>query len=289
MNMQSKDYPSIYCSADELSLSSQKRFFLALKAHLVLLVFAAILSLINVSGSLVATLQLVTLLSVLFCSIYLFCMRPDRIWYAGRAVAESIKTITWRYISRAEPFQGDDANARTHFSKSLKAIIDQNAKIFSAVTTRLDAPQITPVMEEMRNQPLKTRWNIYMQNRVGEQLAWYAKKALLNKKMSNHFFGILILVNAIAVCCAILRIIFAEQPFWPTDIFVATAASLLGWMQAKRFSELSASYALTAHEINLIKEQSAPPNTEQDFSLFVGDTENAFSREHTQWAARRDI
>lgn len=287
--MQSSDYPSIYCSADELSLLSQKRFFLALTAHLVLLIFAAILSLVNISGSLIAILQLVTLLLVLFCSIYLFSLRPDRLWYAGRAVAESIKTITWRYISRAEPFQGDDINARTHFSKSLKAIVDQNGEIFRAVTTRLDTPQITQVMETMRSQPLEKRWNIYMQDRVSEQLAWYAKKASFNKGMSKKFFKTLIFINSIAVLCAIFRIIFSEQSFWPTDIFVATSASLLGWMQAKRYSELSASYALAAHEINFIKEQSAMPNNDQDFSLFVGDTENAFSREHTQWAARRDI
>ncbi|HAT9397997.1 DUF4231 domain-containing protein [Legionella pneumophila] len=287
--MQSSDYPSIYCSADELSLLSQKRFFLVLTAHLVLLIFAAILSLINISGSLIAILQLITLLSVLFCSIYLFSLRPDRLWYAGRAVAESIKTITWRYVSRAEPFQGDDTNARAHFSKSLKAIVEQNAEIFRAVTTRLDAPQITQVMETMRSQSLENRWNIYMQDRVSEQLAWYAKKANFNKGMYNKFFWALIFVNSIAVLCAIFRIIFSEQTFWPTDIFVATSASLLSWMQAKRFSELSASYALAAHEINFIKEQSFMPNNDQDFSLFVGDTENAFSREHTQWAARRDI
>ncbi|HAU1979728.1 TPA: DUF4231 domain-containing protein [Legionella pneumophila] len=287
--MQSSDYPSIYCSADELSLLSQKHFFLALTAHLALLIFAAILSLINISGPLIAILQLITLLSVLFCSIYLFSFRPDRLWYAGRAVAESIKTITWRYVSRAEPFQGNDTDARAHFSKRLKAIVEQNAEIFRAVTTRLDAPQITQVMETMRSQSLENRWNIYMQDRVSEQLAWYAKKANFNKGMSKKFFWALIFVNSIAVLCAIFRIIFSEQTFWPTDIFVATSASLLGWMQAKRFSELSASYALAAHEINFIKEQSIIPNNDQDFSLFVGDTENAFSREHTQWAARRDI
>lgn len=233
--MQSSDYPSIYCSADELSLLSQKRFFLVLTAHLVLLIFAAILSLINISGSLIAILQLITLLSVLFCSIYLFSLRPDRLWYAGRAVAESIKTITWRYVSRAEPFQGDDTNARAHFSKSLKAIVEQNAEIFRAVTTRLDAPQITQVMETMRSQSLENRWNIYMQDRVSEQLAWYAKKANFNKGMYNKFFWALIFVNSIAVLCAIFRIIFSEQTFWPTDIFVATSASLLSWMQAKDF------------------------------------------------------
>ena len=106
--------------------------------------------------------------------------------------------------------------------------------------------------------------------------------------MSGYFFWALIGVNAIAVVFALLRIICVDQPYWPTDVFVSTAASILSWMQAKRFSELAASYALAAHEIGLIKEQSMAPDTPEKFSLFVGDAENAFSREHTQWVARKD-
>ena len=55
----------------------------------------------------------------------------------------------------------------------------------------------------------------------------------------------------------------------------------------ERFSELAASYALAAHEIGIIREQ-ANAVSEAQFSTFVADTENAFSREHTQWVARKD-
>jgi SMODS and SLOG-associating 2TM effector domain 1 len=99
----------------------------------------------------------------------------------------------------------------------------------------------------------------------------------------------LIAVNGGAVVLALLRIQFIKADMWPTDIFVAAAASLLSWMQAKRFSELAASYALATHEIGIIREQSLEPNSDEAFSLFVGDAENAFSREHTQWTARRDV
>ncbi len=104
--------------------------------------------------------------------------------------------------------------------------------------------------------------------------------------MSRYFFWALIGVNTIAVVCAVLRMVYVDQPFWPTDVFVAMAASVLSWMQAKRFSELAASYALAAHEIGLIKEQSLLPDTPEKFSLVVGDAGNAFSREPTQWVAR---
>jgi hypothetical protein len=106
--------------------------------------------------------------------------------------------------------------------------------------------------------------------------------------MATRFFLAVIIMNTIAVIFAIARIWFPSTPYWPTDALVTLAATTLSWIQAKRFSELSASYALAAHEISLIKEQSLSVMTDDDLSQFVGDAENAFSREHTQWIARKD-
>lgn len=287
--MQEQDFPALYRSADDLSLESQTHFFRALKLHLLLLVAATILSIASIPHWSISALQLLALLGALSCSVYLFGRRPDRYWYAGRAVAESIKTITWRYVCRAEPFQSDDAVAKSAFQQKLKSIIDQNREVAQALTKHLDAPQITSVMANMRMSSLDERKLTYANNRIKDQLTWYAKKAVFNRRTSNGFFWALIASNSVAVVCAILRIRFVEVPFWPTDVFVAASASLLSWMQAKRFSELASSYALAAHEIGLIRENSLQPINDEEFSLFVGDAENAFSREHTQWVARKDV
>lgn len=286
--MQEEDFPALYRSADKLSLESQTHFFRALRFHLVLLVGAAVLSAVNFSHWSIATLQLIALLGALSSSIYLFSKRPDRYWYSGRAVAESIKTITWRYVCRAEPFQGNDAKARSDFQQKLKSIVDQNKDVAQALTNYLDAPQITGAMTQMRACSLDDRKGRYAENRIKDQLTWYAKKAAFNRKTSSGFFWALIITNGVAVLFAILRATFTAVPYWPTDIPMVAAASLLSWMQAKRFSELAGSYALAAHEIGLIREQSLQPNTDEEFSSFVGDAENAFSREHTQWVARKD-
>jgi hypothetical protein len=287
--MLDNDFPALYRSADELSLESQTHFFQALRLHLGLLVIAAIFSLVSVPHRLVAVLQLVSLLGALSCSIYLFSKRPDRFWYAGRAVAESIKTITWRFVCRAEPFQANDAEATHDFQLTLKAIVDQNKDVAQALTTHLDEPQITDAMRTIRALSLEDRRETYATKRIKEQLSWYARKAAFNRMASNGFFWALIVTNGFAVLCAILRIVCVTVGFWPTDILVALAASLLSWMQAKRFSELASSYALAAHEIGLIREQSLGAQTDVEFSDFVGDSENAFSREHTQWVARKDV
>lgn len=287
--MTEPDFPALYRSADRLSLRAQRSFFLALGAQLVLLVVAAGLSVFNLPHWGIALSQAVVLLGALGCSIFLFAKRPDRQWYAGRAVAESIKTITWRYVSLAEPFESNDEVAmRQEFSKKLKAIVDQNREVAQSLTEHLDGAQITPAMTSMRAEPLDARKAKYAEARIADQLAWYAKKASVNRTMSEKFFLGLIAVNGFAVLSALLRIRFSDAPYWPTDIFVACAASLLTWMQAKRFGELAASYALAAHEISLIRDQALLPATQHAFSVFVGDAENAFSREHTQWVARKD-
>lgn len=287
--MREQDFPALYQSADKLSLVSQKNFFRALGMHLIALIVAAFLSIVISIHSLVAVTQLIVLLGALACSIYLSAIRPDRLWYAGRAVAESIKTISWRYVCRAEPFSNDDTTSYAGFLEKLKQIVEQNKPVCQLLTEHLGEEQFTSAMVSMRSCSLDDRRSTYVNFRVKDQLTWYAKKAAFNKKMSQYFFRGLIAINGIAVICATVRISYINQPFWPTDIFIAIAVSLLSWMQAKRFSELAASYTLAAHEISLIKEQSSLPSTESEFSQFVGDAENAFSREHTQWVARKDV
>jgi hypothetical protein len=92
--MQGQDFPVIFRSDDDLPLRSQRHSFRALRVHPVTLVVAAILSIISTPHWSLGAAQLLALLGALGCSMYLFSMRPDRLWCAGRALAESIRTIT---------------------------------------------------------------------------------------------------------------------------------------------------------------------------------------------------
>lgn len=286
--MQEVDFPALYRSVDRLSLDSQKHSFRALLLHLSMLLAAAVLSIVNSTVWWMAGLQAVVLLMALSCSIYLAVKRPDRLWHSARALAESVKTMSWRYSSCAEPFDGSASVARSEFRDRLVSAVEQNRDIVKALTVHLEEAQIPQRLDELRVAPLQERISVYKQGRVNDQLSWYASKAKFNRTASGWAFGALIVVNVFAVAFALAKIRYPDSPYWPTDGFVTLAACLLTWMQAKRFSELAASYALAAHEISLIRESMATIKTEKDFSTFVGDAENAFSREHTQWIARKD-
>lgn len=286
--MKESDFPGIYQAADTLSGNAQAHFFTALVLNLLSLVLAAVVSVVNYPHWVSAVVQALLLAGAMASSVYLALVRPERLWYSGRAVAESIKTLVWRYVSRAEPFHEADDVSKTLLLEKLKQVVKQNKAISDKLITHLKEKQISDMMVQLRSGSFDERRNTYIQHRINDQLAWYEKKATFNKRASSRFFATLVLVNAIALLCALIKIANVQYQYFPTDILIAIAASLLTWMQAKRFSELSASYALTANEIGIVREQADDLVSDGALSSFVGDSENAFSREHTQWVARKD-
>lgn len=286
--MKHSEYPAIYKSASDLSAESQKGYFNALKWNMGLLMAAAVISVVNSSCPWAAIVQALVLLGALGCAIYLYAAKPDRHWYSARALAESVKTSTWRFITKAEPFTNPDDQDRHNFILRLKQVLDSNKDVAGRLSTHLDESQITDEMERVRQLSTADRQAYYRNNRVVEQLAWYAKKASFNKRKATLYYFVLFAIILVAVILALCKIKFSSAPYWPTDAFVTLAASMLSWIQAKRYQELSISYALTAHEIVFIRQHASNNMEDGELSIFVGDAENAFSREHTQWVARRD-
>jgi hypothetical protein len=286
--LKQSDYPALYQSASDLSQDAQNAFYRAFLFHMGLLAVASAISIVNSPCPEVAILQALVLIGALGCAIYLYLGRPDRHWYSGRAVAESIKTSTWRYISKAEPFDNEDEVDRHNFGLKLNAIVEQNKDVAGLLTAHLDGLQISNEMDRLRQAPVAERLDYYRTYRIVDQQNWYAKKANANKRMVNRYFIALLATIGVAIFFSIAKVRYPSTPYWPTDFFVTVAAGLLSWIQAKRFQELSASYTLAAHEISLIRQQSGSAMSDEQLSKFVGDAENAFSREHTQWIARKD-
>ncbi|WP_049397235.1 DUF4231 domain-containing protein [Stenotrophomonas maltophilia] len=287
--MRIEDFPALYRSADDLAAREQRRFFLLLRCNLVFLILGAALSFGSVDHWLIALLQALALLAALAFSVALYTIRAERIWYAARALAESTKTLTWRFLSRAEPFDEADDDAEKLLQSRLAATLHQNRELAGRFQSDLEARQITEQMRFLRSNDLAMRVATYRLHRISNQRAWYASKAKESSSRSRTCFAVVVAANTAAVASALLKIKFSDFQYWPTEVLVAIASGALAYLQSKRYSELAASYALTAHEIGVVEEQLAQVKGEREFSLFVGDAENAFSREPTQWEARKDI
>lgn len=293
--MENADYPGLYAAADAAAGRAQRGFFGWLALNLVSLTVAAGLSPYADRSWVFALLQMVALVIGLGCTVYIEGLQPQRRWYRTRALAESVKTLTWRYVMRAAPFEGEDEASRRKFFTNLRKIVDENHD----ASTRAVADageQVTPAMEKIRDSSLEERIERYRKNRIEDQHAWYARKARSNTDTARLWFALLVFFNILAIGLCVVRLSEPGREFWeehvgkwPIDFFTIAAGSVLAWMQTKRFQELAASYTLTAYEIGILRaDLPKKDSTESRFAHFVADAENAFSREHTQWRARRD-
>jgi hypothetical protein len=290
--MKQSDYPALYRAADAASISAQKFYTLILSLYLFLLVGAASFSLFSRESQYFAVTAAALFLSTLFLSILIAAKRYDKIWFSARAVAESVKTRTWRYIMRTEPYNhSPDSQEDTRaFLKDLKQILDQNREIadqFAQESSTGD--QITNEMVSIRSAQLSSRIDTYRFRRIDDQRDWYTRKAGFNKRMTRFWFFLICSFQGLAVICALVRTARPYLDYLPTEVLAVAAASVLSWMHAKRYQELATSYSLTSQEIGFIKSLMKDVHDEKAFSDFVSDAENAFSREHTHWQARRNV
>lgn len=290
LKINDKELPGLYQAADRASLDGQKIYFLGLASYLLLLILAAVVSFSSSTSTTAAIISAILFLITLGILIALRVMRPDDIWYNGRAVAESVKTRSWRWMMRSEPY--DEFENITMISKQfindLKIILNQNRSLASKLPTDayMESP-ITDTMAAVRAKPVNERIDIYKNDRVQNQADWYARKAIFNKKRSRRWFWASVFLHAIAITMLLFRISDLSLSL-PVEVIATAATAALTWLQAKKHNELASSYSLTAHEIVLIKGEALSIDTDKDLSEFVVNTEAAFSREHTQWAARKN-
>ncbi len=289
LNIEGDTLPGLYQSADKASLNSQSGYFFGLWAYLVLLVLAALVSYIwpkNPYGAIVSASLFLVTLGIL---IALRLIRPDDLWYNGRAVAESVKTRTWRWCMRAEPYQNCDNVdlVSRQFINDLKTILTQNRSLSKTLDAEAGVNDpISETMYRIRALPYEDRLEIYKKQRIDNQANWYSLKSQFNKRKARQWFWISVFFHALAIAMLLYRILDPLLGL-PVEVVATAAAAVLTWLQAKKHNELNSSYALAAHEIILIKGEALSVKSEKELSEFVLDSENAFSREHTQWTARK--
>jgi len=290
MKLEEKNFPALYQAADKASIDAQCVYYFALRCYLILLIVAAFVSFYWPKGVYGALLSAILFLVTLGILIWLKVQKPEDIWYNGRAVAESIKTRTWRWMMKAEPYENDFSEEQTQkeFLSDLKAILRQNRSLSSFLEWNPDLGEAISVeMKVVRSLSLAERLDIYKNERVDNQSIWYSKKSQFNKRKSKQWFIVSIVLHSAAVLMLLYRI---KEPgaTLPIEIMATAASAVLTWLQAKKHNELKSSYTLAAHEIVLIKSEYASINTDNQLSDFVVNSEAAFSREHTQWTARKN-
>lgn len=312
--LEETDMPNLFQHADKQAVKAQKIYLGWLRGELILLGLGVFVGVFNgfitqigsfpmkiepfyVAGIHITTLTYITiteaalLFIALLARIIRIAARPERLWYEARAVAESVKSIAWRYAVGGAPFE------KTQSGDTLSAIVDDRFKNirtdlskYKATESALRQGQVTPQMEAIRALGFDQRKRVYRVGRVADQQTWYTNKAAFNLSRARWSHGILIVVEILAVLAALLPIVLSALQFFPFN-FQSLMANIAGggvaWMAAKRYEDLNASYSVTAKELKKVASDSEKPQDEPSWALFVENAEGAMSREHQLWRATR--
>jgi hypothetical protein len=211
----------------------------------------------------------------------------DAQWFDGRAVSETVKSATWRYVMHAAPYQGDDAAANAEFIETLRETIAARPALGGHLhQIPADGQQITASMRQLRALPFPERRQRYLDARVGDQIRWYSSKAAENARQATRWFWIGFIAQGAALVLAIMIVAAPGVPDLVAGL-AALAAVAAAWTQFGRHDELSKSYGLAAQELAFLRSTVDAAADEEALHVAVADTEDAISREHTMWMAKR--
>lgn len=288
------DFPALYRASDKASITAQNQFVFLTSIDLGLMLMAAIVGSLTFSDISMKTTLAITsaifLTAGIFVTIIIRTTKLERAWYDGRAIAESAKTLAWRYMTGSAPYSIDiGSKVDDMFISSLRSLLAER-KVFAA---RLDGQyawgkQITDKMKTIRILSTDERKRIYLSERIDEQRKWYSENTKKNLISANRLFILTIASQALAIIFAFTMIIWQGSLIQLTGVLTTLATAFMTWTQMRRNEELAQSYGLAAQELSFIYEQSSQVKTEKELSTYIINSENAISREHTMWLARRN-
>jgi hypothetical protein len=233
-------------------------------------------------------LALVAFAAALGAELYGALARPERAWYEGRAAAESAKTLTWRYATRGESFEDvGDPTTDSRFLASLNDLLHDLGDLQLDPGQGVEE-QITGRMRELRAESFAVRRDAYLTGRIRDQQSWYTGKATTNKRRGHFWLIVSIALEAAGLIGGALRA-FAGVDVDLLGVFAALAATVTAWVQAKQHQNLATAYGITALELASVASEAVALTDESAWGRFVGEAEEAISREHTLWRASRGL
>lgn len=282
--------PALFKAANSASLRGQHSFLIATQLRLGALLFAAALG--ATVGEIgppdwFAAAAVAGFIVAVGVELYLLVARPERTWYEGRAAAESVKSLAWRYAVGGQPFPIDVPNVDKTFLSRLREILTDLHQVTLDAGVR-DGEQISHAMQQLRGEATDSRRAAYRLGRIDEQRDWYARKSEWNDARARRLRLAAIALEGAGLLAGILTIVGYVRVDL-LSFFAAATATVAAWLQTKQHETLGRAYAITSQELALVRSDWNTGRTEEEWAQFIDKAEEAISSEHTLWRASRGV
>ncbi|MEU9351629.1 DUF4231 domain-containing protein [Streptomyces griseoloalbus] len=278
------DLPVVFRSSDTASLTGQRNYVRGTKFRLVLAVGAALCGALDQRAAMVGLVVVFVL--TLCVEVWLLSERPEQSWYDGRALAESTKTLAWRFAVGGAPFPHDlsESDADRRFHERLRDLL-REAPVSGLAPVGSIA--VTDAMNSLRSHSFTDRKQAYLRYRIEDQQQWYSTKAAANVANARRWRLVLIGIEGLGLAAAVLRLLDLFT-FDLAGILAAVLGAGSAWLAVRQYETLGRAYTFAATELSVIHGRLSHAD-EAAWAEEVADAEDAISREHTMWRASRGV
>ena len=292
-SIQGQHFPPLFHSADDASLAAQRRYLYLQKCHILCLILGSVVatSAAIVPVSVIKLTHIVSAIILFIGFVLTWVSRnrgDDKVWFDCRAIAESTKSATWRFMMKAAPFK-QNSTAEQAFVEKLKEI--RKARPTSpkdlAPFSYPDAQTLNQLMRDVRRKSVDERRQLYLESRIRHQKRWYSNRAQFNSKKEKNWFWIIVFLQALAIVLAFIKVAFS-LPVNLVPLLMTCAATAIAWSQMKHYGELAQTYSLAAQELGEQEVTASNIMAENNLLTLIEQVEETISREHTMWCVRRD-
>lgn len=282
--------PRLFQAADAASTKAQSQYLNGTRARLALIALAAATGVGSWRAGrndidVLALFGVFFFILALLIEVLLWQWRPDRRWYDGRAVAESAKTLGWKFAVCADPFP-----------RSVSTTVAQRALIerFDAIRghyrdlelSPLTTPAVSDWMVAQRAAALEERRQTYLNSRLDDQLNWYSTKQRYNRRRATQWRVALVVLESLGAALSLVGAVTHLDVLLPPTI-AAISGVVIAWLAVKQHDLLARAYAAATDDLASAKARLQLVSGEDAWAREVADAEDAISREHTLWLASR--
>lgn len=295
------DLPALFRVADRGAVASQKRYLNQIRLQLAMLLVGSVAG-VTVQITEISELAFIGVAAYIVLVIVRLGLKlgsTDRVWYENRLIAESVRSLAWRYAVGGAPFSlaadtdgadgtndaGEETDADALMSKRIAGLLGDVSHVPIPDPTS-GTIQITPRMRELRNAPLEDRASIYETHRLTSQLQWYAEKAKQHAARANQLDVVFLAASGAAVFFGFLQA-FGVIDFNLLGLCGIIAAIVATWNATTHYSQQAADYSMAAHQLTLVHTILEQQDDDEKWAAFVNDAEDGISREHTSWRVAR--
>lgn len=289
------DLPALFGAADDAAIAGQRSFLGQTRFQLGMLLLGAMAGVATQIFDIpeLAYVGVAAYIVLVVTRVNLKLTGTDRVWYENRLIAESVRSLAWRYAVAGAPFglahnEGDldeDADPDAVLRERIAGLLSDVSNV-PLPDPEKGMEQITERMRALRAAPLEMRREIYDANRLTGQLVWYAGKAKSNAKQQARIDTLFVVSSGAAVFFGLLQALGTIE-INLLGLAGMVAAIVTTWAATNKFSEQAGGYSMAAHQLTLARTIIGQQTDESDWATFVNDAEDAIAREHTSWRVAR--